>query len=170
MLRNESPRITRAVVQGAMAALLFSLFGRGAAAATYSYRLDRFEISGNLPISGRDEFDNGIISPWTIYDPTITEAGGVVTFASPGTLEPLAAPGFSGQTEMTYLGANGSSGPYLVREGQGDFDATSRWVRAVPATGQMFGMNLTLGSKPFGWAGKLGQQGGNLTNQGPKRF
>ena len=148
MSRNEFSRIRTAVVHVTIAAAWICLFGGAVARGAYRYSLDRFEITGNLPISGRDEFDNGIVSPWTVYDPTVTEAGGVVTLASPGTTEPLDAPGFSGRSEMTYFGASGFSGPYLVQEGRGDFQATARWVRAVPAPGQMFGMNLTCDSVP----------------------
>ena len=69
MSRNVSMTIRTDAVYVMMVVLLLFLVGRNVAAATYSYSLDRFEVSGNRPISARDEFDNGIVSPWSVYAP-----------------------------------------------------------------------------------------------------
>lgn len=108
--------------------------------ATAQTQLERFCVVGNLPSSTCDEFDNGVIEPWEIFEPTIVEAGGVVTFSSPGEVQP---PFVWGNLEITaefsYLG---DAVPFEVSAGNGDFTATSEWRPNLPGMNQHYGMNL----------------------------
>lgn len=53
-----------AVIILAVCVLLMS--SRPAYAASFSYSVERFGFSGNLPGNVIDNFDNGILSPWTV--------------------------------------------------------------------------------------------------------
>ncbi|MCI0745753.1 MAG: hypothetical protein L0Y58_10140, partial [Verrucomicrobia subdivision 3 bacterium] len=71
---------------------------------------------------------------------TIVEAGSVVTFSSPGEVQPLEILGnFEITGEWTYIG---DAVPFEVSDGNGDFTATSEWRPTLPEMNQHYGMNL----------------------------
>ncbi len=112
----------------AMGPLLF-MTGR-VEASPYAFSMDRFQVIGNLPGNVVDEFDDGVVDPWTVHDPTVIESGGLVTLSSPGTIEEIVFEGTRMVQEMTYLCSSGT--PLNVENGEGDFTGVSTWVPVVP--------------------------------------
>jgi hypothetical protein len=109
------------------------------AAADYSFYLDRFEVSGQVNLS--DDFDDGVLDPWVIYDPTVEETGGFVSFSNPGTIEDWVLDGVNYVTEMSFIGS-GYSSDFVVENGGGDFTAVSRWSPVVPGINQWYEMQV----------------------------
>lgn len=110
-------------------------------AADYSFSVDSFQVTGNLPVNLVDEFDDGNVAPWVIYDPTVVESGGMVTFSNPGTIEPLLIDNFSALNEFSNMGSGGGS-PFNVQNGAGDFTGVSRWEPDIPGINQYYGMDV----------------------------
>ena len=128
---------------------LFVLPGR-VDAASYSFSMDRFEVTGNVPDNQIDEFDDGNLSPWwMIHDPTVVESDGLVTFRNPGTIEEMLLGELYIKSEMTYM-AWETSNPFLVENGAGNFTAVSTWVGIVPGENQFYTMHAgyTLEEQP----------------------
>jgi len=102
--------------------------------AAYSFSVKSFEVTGNLSQNAVDEFDNGIIAPWAVWDPTVTEANGVVTFQNPGGAY---GPAQNNNVIITQERSGihlspGVADPFFVQDGNGDFQATSRWGPTLP--------------------------------------
>ncbi len=121
---------------------LLSITGK-ANAASYNFSLDRFEVSGNLPVKKIDDFDNGTINPfWEIYEQTVVESGSTVTFSNPGVIDPPFQLGVLQITsEMSYIGST-SSGGLQMQNGSGDFQGTSTWTPTIPAPDQFYTMGI----------------------------
>jgi len=114
-------------------------------AATYSFSVDSFQMAGNLPVSVVDDFNNGSIAPlWEVFDPTVVESGGTVTFSNPGTtVSSLQIGGLSNiSSEMSYIGST-SPGQLQMQNGAGSFLGTSTWISATPNTNQFFTMIIS---------------------------
>ncbi len=117
----------------------FAFYDCSTAAADYSFYLDRFEVSGQVSVS--DEFDDGEVSPWVIYDPTVEESDGFVSFSNPGTVEEGALDGVNYVTEMSFIGSGYPSG-FVVENGGGDFTGISKWSPVVPGVNQWYEMEV----------------------------
>ena len=139
MSKRKSLRIGGTIVHLMLAAAWLSFYDCGTAAADYSFELDRFEISGQ--VSESDEFDNDVVDPWVIHDPTVEESGGFVSFSSPGTIEGGVLDGFSYLAEMSFIGS-GYPSPFDVENGKGDFTGISRWDNIVPGVNQWYEMHV----------------------------
>lgn len=112
-------------------------------ATPYSFIVDRFEVVGNLPGNVVDEFDDGSLDPlWEIREPggptAVVEAGGVVTFSNPGSVE--IEDGLL-RREFSHIYSRPSS-TLLVEDGAGDFHGTSTWAPIIPGQNQFYHMNL----------------------------
>ena len=103
---------------------------------TFSFDVDRFELTGNAVGSFVDEFDDGVIrSPWSNNKGTAVESGGVVTLKNPGDPEDLVFPDFTINLERSDITLS-----RLLYEGRGDFLATSSWIPAIPEAREFFGL------------------------------
>lgn len=111
-------------------------------AADYSFSVDSFQVTGNLPVNLVDEFDDGNVAPWVIYDPTVVESGGLVTFSTPGTIEQHSFNGMTIVNELSNIGTGGFS-PFNVQNGAGDFTGLSTWVPTAPGENHFYGMNIS---------------------------
>ncbi|MFX0201653.1 MAG: hypothetical protein ACFFCW_36530 [Candidatus Hodarchaeota archaeon] len=141
MSKRISLRIERTIIHLMLAATWLLFYDCGTAAADYSFYLDRFEVSGNLPVSLVDEFDDGFVSPWVIYDPYVEESGGFVSFSSPGTIEDGVLDGFYYLIEMSFIGS-GHQSPFVVENGAGDFTGISKWKTIIPGVNQWYEMQV----------------------------
>jgi len=115
-----------------------------ARAATYSFSVDYFSVTGNLPGNVVDDFNDGNIDPlWEIYEPTVVESGSTVTFSNPGmVLSPVQIGSQSiASSEMSYIGSK-SPGSLLMLNGSGDFLGTSTWMGTVPGSNQFYTMGI----------------------------
>ena len=139
MSKRKSLRIGGTIVHLMLAAAWLSFYDCGVAAADYSFYLDRFEISGQ--VSESDEFNDGSVSPWVIYDPVVEESGGFVSFSSPGTIEEGVLDGFYYSAEMSFIGS-GHQSPFVVENGAGDFTGVSRWAPIIPGVNQWYEMQV----------------------------
>src|SRR5262249_28772104 len=97
-----------------------------ARADTFDYAVDRFEADGNVngPFDGTpdvvDEFDDGVLAPWSIRRGSASESGGAAHVTSPGLT--IALPGiFPVGFEASAIGTSG-------RLHVGDGDAVLRVV------------------------------------------
>jgi hypothetical protein len=111
-------------------------------AADYSFSVDSFQVTGNLPVNLVDDFDDGVVAPWWIHDPTVVESGGMVTFSTPGTIEQNSFNGITIVNELSNIGSRGISTFFDVQNGAGDFTGLSRWVATVPGENQFYGMGV----------------------------
>ena len=119
--------------------LLFSAVASAQPQTVFEYKVDSFEITGNLPGSGFDDFNNGTVSPWAILYGTVTEAAGYLVLSNPGF--PLAPPGYPN----IIMERSDARAPfaYWVADGAGDFTATSAWAPVIPERpGGFYGMSL----------------------------
>jgi len=122
-----------------LAAAWLPFYECSTAAADYSFYLDRFEISGQ--VSESDEFNDGVVDPWVIYDPVVEESDGFVSFSSPGTIEDWVLDGFYYLAEMSFIGS-GHQSPFVVENGAGDFTGISRWKPIIPGVNQWYEMQV----------------------------
>jgi len=90
---------------------------------TFTFAVDRFEISGNAQGNPVDEFNDGDLSSWSIRG-TATEAGDKMTLSNPGdhdnlltSLIPIVIDVSSAKAPATFN----------VVDGGGNFTATSTW-------------------------------------------
>lgn len=99
------------------------LWAPPATALEFEYRADRFEVSGQTTFV--DEFDDGVLAPWTSNLGTASESGGVLLLENPGgitnPLELVGGPSLEISNALAPAGAN-------VADGAGDFVATSSWL------------------------------------------
>jgi hypothetical protein len=139
MALKESLKIGRTI--GYVALLVpFLSFCTSRTASAYSFSLDRFEMTGNEPGAFVDEFDDGDVAPWEIYDPTVAESGGYVTFSTPGTVETAILDGVSVVMEMSFIGSGNA--PVRPVNGSGDFTGISRWTPVIPAVDEWYEMQI----------------------------
>ncbi|MCP3905779.1 MAG: DUF11 domain-containing protein [Planctomycetes bacterium] len=111
--------------------------------ASYQFQVDSFEIIGNLPGNAVDEFDDGVVAPWHIEEPTVIESGGFLTLMTPGELfDPLEIGGIAIESERASVRtADWTS--FDVVDGQGDFTVTARWASAAAGLNQFYGVGLS---------------------------
>lgn len=112
-------------------------------AASYSFSVDRFEISGNLSGDFVDDFNGGSIGTrWREDDPTVVEADGKVTFKNPGyTGTNIFQNNISISFERTFIAPDG----WIVANNFGDFQATSTWIPTIPGINQTYGIDIYTG-------------------------
>jgi len=112
---------------------LLLVAGQVQAMPSYSFSVDRFEVTGK--VSAVDEFDGSVLTPsWTVLSPTVTVSGGVVTLSSPG--------GIIGPNEEETELATVFTSPFTVFDGSGDFTGTSTWVSGLPGVNLSYEMTV----------------------------
>jgi hypothetical protein len=92
-----------------------------------------------------EEFDDGVVSPWMIYHPTVYEVGGLVHFTNPGTVMEGDLDGYHYRVEMSQMAID------YAEDGAGDFTGVSQWTPVVPAENQVYqmGVGYTLVPDPY---------------------
>ncbi len=113
-------------------------------AASYSYSVDHFRVVGNLPGDVSDAFNDGSIAPlWEVFEPTIVESGGMLTFSNPGTIVTPVQIGSQSilSSEMSYIGSN-PLGTLKMQNGSGDFIGASTWSTTIPDSNQSYTMGI----------------------------
>ncbi len=95
---------------------------------TFAYAVDHFEITGNAPGSLSDDFNDGILAPWTLLVGTAVEAGGVVTLSNPGWHFLLT---FFPEPVLLDISEIRAPSSFDVTDGLGSFTSTSRWDSAL---------------------------------------
>ena len=114
-------------------------------AATYSFEVQSFGVTGNLSSDPVDEFDDNVIAPWQNFAGTSVESGGAVTLQNPGTIFTGELSGVAVDQENSYIELQpAGAGPYYVQDGSGDFQAVSRWSGMVPGANQTYSMGVVL--------------------------
>jgi hypothetical protein len=105
----------------------------------FEYKVNSFEVTGNLPGYNIDNFDDGVLAPWTTLFGTTAEVGGYAVLSNPGF--PMSPPGYPNITmERSDIIAPGG---FNVVDGYGNFTATSMWFPIDPdPPGGFYGMNL----------------------------
>jgi hypothetical protein len=127
-----------------MAGVLFVTIG-SVNATPYTFSVDQILLLGNVPGFAEDEFDDGIIAPWEIDDPTVIESDGVVTLSNPGDIDTFQVGNYSLTQEESEIRLKDNLG---VEDGAGDFLTISKWLPIVPAQTQLYGMRTHL-DRPF---------------------
>ncbi len=135
--------------------LLAALPGVADAAQTvFDYRVDRFEVSGQA--SFVDEFNDSLLSPWSIGAGTAVDTGLELSLRSPGVFMPSfwsfitsspTAPGIEVSNTSLAVPA------FQVSSGAGDFVTTSTWTTlptAPPGSiGGFYSMSITMPGLPL---------------------
>ncbi len=105
--------------------------------APYAFSMDSFEIQMDSSAYVVDDFNDGDLSAlWEIYEPTVVESDGVVTFQSPGEIvEEI--PGIL--TSWSYIGST-----FEVTDDWESFTGTSTWLPTVPQLNQFYSMSLSM--------------------------
>jgi hypothetical protein len=96
-------------------------------------------LLGNVPGFAEDEFDDGIMAPWVIDDPTAIESGGVVTLSNPGDIDTFLDGNYLITEEESEIRFEDNLG---VEDGAGDFLSLSEWLPIVPAQNQLYAMRI----------------------------
>jgi hypothetical protein len=113
------------------------IFAGHVAATPYSFSVDHIMLLGNLAGFVEDEFDDGVLAPWEVDDPTAIESGGVVTLSNPGNIDSYQIGNYFITEEQSEIRLVDNLG---VEDGGGDFIGTSRWLPIVPEPNQLFRM------------------------------
>ncbi|MFN8542804.1 MAG: hypothetical protein U0807_01125 [Candidatus Binatia bacterium] len=133
-----------------LVAWLSSSRDAGAFHTVFSYRVDRFELDGNVagPADGIpdlvDEFDDGALSPnWYRAYGTASEMGGFLDLTNPG----AHFPGPNGEAfDLTVVG---SLGALIFGDNRGDVTGTAYWEARPPEVGHHYHFSVfTWGQTP----------------------
>jgi len=119
--------------------------GQGGSDLSFSFQVDRFELSGQR--NHVEDFDTGL-GDWGPYG-TVTHGGGLVTLSSPGAIDNTfrIKNGIILSRSDVFLSTPGTSLDLV--DGQGDFASTSKWVPIVPEPpSQFYGMWLLVRADP----------------------
>ena len=111
-------------------------------ATPYSFSVDRFHVVGNLPGDIVDEFDDGVLDPWSIQGGTVVESGGVVTFSDPGEVADYFQDNLHVTQERSSVEVEAATGVFAVADGSGDFVVESRWLPVLPDLNLGYGMTF----------------------------
>lgn len=105
-------------------------------AFSYSFYVDKFILTGNLPYYFVDNFNNNVVTwPWIINEPTVTESNGFLKLSSPGDTILKSFHGYTASIESTTVISK-----LLLINGCGNCVATSMWLPILPKKDQMFFM------------------------------
>lgn len=108
---------------------------RAPQAAGYSYYVDYFKVEGSA--NKKDDFNDGVISPWVADEGTIEESGGSVILKKPGQVEI-----YGTVAEETTELDSPLDGTFDISVGSGNAKATSRWITNVePSLGHAYMMS-----------------------------
>ena len=101
-------------------------------AAPFAFSVDRFQVTGNLPVNAVDEFYDGYLSPWIVDNGTAIEGSGVLTLTNPGDINTIQIDNFfiTQEESEVYI----ANTPFMVADGAGDFVATSTWTTGTSST------------------------------------
>lgn len=109
--------------------------------ASYNNQVDYFEVVGNQPGNLHDDFNDGVIAPWSVTEGTAYEANGYMTLTTPGYVSgPIEIDGASWMSERSDVV---SGDGFDVFGGQGNFTATSRWATGAPGENSFYGITLS---------------------------
>ena len=110
-------------------------------AVSFSYDVDRFELTGDQD-NLVDDFNDEILDPWVIgYGSAAFETFGFLTLRDPGTQELWESP--SGTLLLDRSDVHLGSYPYgYIFDEAGDFLATSTWRGVAPELNEGFGLKF----------------------------
>ncbi len=111
--------------------LLFVFAPLAWASPIFIDQVERFEVTGNLPGSFVDEFDDGVVAPWSADAGTVSESGGLLNLSSPGDFSDL----FQLLNPIIDLHSSFVGSPVVVSDGSGNFVVESTWVTVSPPSG-----------------------------------
>jgi hypothetical protein len=111
----------------------------GAMHLDYEGLVDRFEVTGNMVGGLSDDFDDGVVAPWSTFFGTASESGGFLHLTDPGFVDLQLTPGLPLVAERSDAAAPAT---FNVADGAGSFGGTSTWTMALPDTDEVFGMNI----------------------------
>ena len=111
-------------------------------ARSYSFSVDRFQVFGNLPNGNFDEFNDGVLDPWTIQGGTAVESSDVLTLSNPGQVENFLQNNLEVTQERSSVEVSATTGAFAVAEGSGDFTVESRWLPVLPDLNLSYGMTF----------------------------
>lgn len=103
----------------------------------FSASVDRFEQVGNTT-PGADEFNDGLVSPWSALFGTADEASGFLTLSSPGQVDPQPQ-GFSIE-RSDVISSYDQTRQFGFRNDSGDFTGTATFAAALPAIRESIGI------------------------------
>lgn len=107
---------------------LFLAWVPAADAVDFEFRVDRFELTGNVPGSIADEFNDDDLAPWTTVRGTAEEVGGYAILKSPGETIP-----FSENPNLVFERSDiAAPSTFHVLDEAGSFIATSTWSPLIP--------------------------------------
>jgi hypothetical protein len=105
-------------------------------AAGYSYYVDYFKVQGS--VNKKDDFDDGVISPWDVDAGTAVESGGTAILKNPGDKEVSGA----AIDEFSEIETPTNSAFNIQVGSGGSATGTSRWITNVkPGVGQYYRMD-----------------------------
>ncbi len=105
-------------------------------ATPYSFYIDSFKITGNLPVYFVDDFNGYVLTfPWFVYEPTVIESNGLLKLSSPGDIFFRSLNGVTVSIESTTVASE-----LALVNGLGSSIATSTWLPYLPQKNQMFFM------------------------------
>jgi hypothetical protein len=111
-------------------------------AREYSFSVKRFQVSGNLS-GNSDEFNDGVLYPWTIQGGVAVESGDVLTLSSPGQVETFLQNNLEVTHERSSVEVSARTGDFAVAAvGHGNFTVESRWEPVLPALNLSYGMTF----------------------------
>jgi hypothetical protein len=116
-------------------------------ATSFAYSVDQIKIEGNLPGYVVDNFDDGILAPWSIDTGTAVESGGVVMLTNPGKVDSSLFDNYLITDEKSEISIRDPRSN--IADGAGDFVVTSTWLPFVPTQNQMYAMQADI-EKPLG--------------------
>jgi hypothetical protein len=126
------------VIPALFLAIVSLTYAHTATASGYNYYVDYFKVTGNMPGSQQDDFNDGNISPWIPDSGTVVESGGTAIIKSPGSTHTMGT-----ITEEYSDMESAPNGAFSIAVGAGDATATSRWVteNVKPGLGQTYIMS-----------------------------
>jgi hypothetical protein len=108
----------------------------------FEFRVDSFTVDGNLPAGETDDFNDGVLTGWTVDEGTAEEFGGAAILRSPGEPGAIELGGTWILTESTSIEADGFD---ISLQGAGDAIATSWWLPDVlPGVNERYYMGVVL--------------------------
>lgn len=114
-------------------------------ATTFAYDIERFSASGNHVGTFVDEFDDGVLTNWTVKG-TAVESGGVVTLSDPG--YPLQLLNQSTGLDLTLESSQiQQSGIPVMQDGYGDFTLEVAFSHVILPQDHYLGLGFGLGGQ-----------------------
>jgi hypothetical protein len=128
---------------------LFLATGLTYAASPYTFSLDQFSVeidSVNLV----DDFNDGILLPWKIFEPTAYESNGLMTLTNPGVLETFQINNYTFNIETSRIYFDIPFHTPIINGGS-DFTASSIWTfeTGIPSKNQLYYLESDIENGPI---------------------